>query len=162
MGTYCTAAITVRVTCKGKIVAQYWPTHYGHSMLLGHLRLTENDRLSISGKLLQGVTFERILDDIRSSTNNTIQRIHLTTRKDIVNIQQIYGLREANYHKDDATSVMAWVDSMKRNSPSPVLLHKKQGVMPTTEFHYLEENDSILVLQTPMQAEMWTKQSCMY
>ena len=48
-------------------------THYGHKLRiimgiiieLGHLRLPENIKLAIAGKLRQGVTMEHILDDVR-------------------------------------------------------------------------------------------------
>lgn len=70
--------------------------------------------------------------------------------------QYSYGLQEAYYHKDDATSVMAWVEDMK-NSPNPVLLHKQQGVPATSKCQHLKENDFILVLQTPLQAEVLKK-----
>ena len=138
LDTYCTAA---RAKHDGEVEVQHCPTHYGHSMLLGHLRITESDRLAIAGKCLQGIPFERTLDDIRNSMDSSIQRIHLTTRKDIANIERAYGLQEAYYHKDDVTSIMAWVEDMKKNSPNPVLLHKQQGVPATTECQHLEEND---------------------
>ena len=94
LNTYCTAAIVVRATHDNKLLVEHCPTHYGHRTLLGHLRIPENDRLAIAGKRLQGIPFERILDDIRSSMDTSIQRIHLTTRKDIANIQQAYGIQE--------------------------------------------------------------------
>ena len=53
---------------------------------------SEKDRLTIAGKLIQGVTFERILDDIRNNMDSSLERIHLTSRKDIANIERAYGL----------------------------------------------------------------------
>ena len=156
LNTYCTAAITVRKN-ENQILVSYCPTHYGHKMLLGHLRIPRNERQAIAGKLLQGVTFERILDDIHDSMDNSINRIHLTTRKDIANIQQAYKLREAHYHEDDATSVKIWVDAMKKHTPNPVLLHKNQGQPTTSECKNLNEQDFMLVLQTPLQAEVLKK-----
>lgn len=157
LNTYCTAAIIVRETHDDKIVVQYYPTHYGHTTMLGHLRISQNERLAIAGKLLQGVAFERIIDDVRTSMDTSINRIHLITRKDIANIQRAYGLQEAQYHKDDAISVMAWVDAMNKNTPSPVLLHKQQGQVPNSDCPSLEVSDFMLVLQTPFQAEVLNK-----
>ena len=74
---------------------------------MGHLRLTEKERLVIAGKLTKGVTFERILDDIRNSLDTSVERIHLATRKDISNIQQAYGIQVEQYHNDDSSSVLA-------------------------------------------------------
>ena len=124
---------------------------------MGHLRIPKTERLAIAGKLLQGITFEHILDDIRNGMDNCINRIHLTTRKDIANIQQTYGLREAQYHKDDATSVMVWVDTMKKQPSSPVLLYKQQGQPTKPECWHLRDQDFMLVLQSPTQAEVLRK-----
>ena len=103
MNSYCTASIIVRTTPEKGIKVQYYPTHYGHATSLGHLRLSEKERVTIAGNFLQGVTFERILDDIRCNVDTSLRRIHLTTRKDITNIQQAYGLRDFQHHADDAT-----------------------------------------------------------
>ena len=84
-------------------------------------------------------------------------RIHLITRKDITNIQQAYGLRDFQHHTDDATSVMLWVEATHKNIPSPVLFYKQQRKLPGIECKYLLENDFMLVLQTPLQAEVLKK-----
>ena len=82
VNSYCTASIIARITPEKGIQIQYYPTHYGHATSLGHLRLSEKERVTIAGNILQGVTFEGILDDIRSNVDTSIRRIHLTTRKD--------------------------------------------------------------------------------
>ena len=74
--------------------------------------VTQDNHNNIAAKLLQGVTFDRILDDIREGIGGTIRRIHLTTRKDIQNIERACGLRVAKKHNDDATSVSLWVQQM--------------------------------------------------
>ena len=66
LNTYCTSVIVLKRK-DIKFIVQYCPTHYGHTKLLGHLRLTEKERLVIAGKLLKGVTFERMLDNIRNT-----------------------------------------------------------------------------------------------
>ena len=70
------------------------------------------DRCEIAAKLYQGVTFERILDDIRDNTESGLKKLHLATRKDITNIEKAFGLRRAERHKDDATSVATVVKEM--------------------------------------------------
>ena len=72
-----------------------YKTHYGHSISLGHLRIKETDRLETAGKLPQGVTFQRILDDVRDNLGERFERIHLITRKDIHNIEKTFGLKTA-------------------------------------------------------------------
>ena len=83
--TYCTTSIVVKVKYD-KFHDKYWPTHYGHRTLLGHLRIPQKDRVAIAGKLFQGVIFECILDDIRNTMDTSINRTHLITRKGIANI----------------------------------------------------------------------------
>ena len=156
LNTYCTSTIVLKRKDQTFFV-QYCPTHYGHRKLLGHLRLTEMERLVIAGKLTKGVTFERILDDIRNSLDTSVERIHRVTRKDISNIQQAYGIQVEQYYNDDSSSLLAWVNEMKQNSPNPVLLYKHQGNATTSQCPNLTEKYLILVLQTPSQAEMLCK-----
>ena len=59
-------------------------------------------------------------------------------------------------HKDDATSVAAWImemaDTLMSLSCNPVLLYKPQGKL--SSLTGIEDNDFILVIQTPLQAAM--------
>ena len=75
---HCTAAITLTVNHTTQSVkAEVCQTHYAHESRLGHIRLSEEDRLKVAGKLAQGIAFDKILDDIRSSVSDTFKRIHL-------------------------------------------------------------------------------------
>ena len=103
---YCTASIVLVKSDVGThLTARVCSTHHGHSLTLDFLRLQKNDRYHIAANLSQGVTFERILDDIRESIGESVGRVHLTTRKDIQNIERAFGLRQSKRHQDDATSV---------------------------------------------------------
>ena len=53
-----------------------------------------------------------------------MKRSHLTTRKDIANIERAFGLRRAERHKDDAISVGVWVQDMMKSESNPVLLYQ--------------------------------------
>ena len=74
------------------MVVEFCEKHYSHEIELGHLRLPENVRLAIAGKLRQGVSIEHILDDICDSVGTTVERIHLLTRKDMHNIETSFNL----------------------------------------------------------------------
>ena len=89
--------------------------------MLGNLPLPEHDRQIIAAKLLQGVSFGHIVDDIRDNCGINLKRSHLTTQKDIANIERAFGLRRAERHKDDATSVADWVQDMMKSESYPVL-----------------------------------------
>lgn len=81
-----------------------YKTHYGHSISLGHLQIKETDRLEIACKLAQGITFQRILDDVCDNLGERFELIHLITQKDIHNIEKTIGLKIMQRHTDDATS----------------------------------------------------------
>lgn len=84
LNAHCTAAITATTKIPGtELRVSVCKTHYGHTCSLGHTRLSESDRLTIVGQLAQGITFERILDNIRDNVGSKFEHIHLTTRKDI-------------------------------------------------------------------------------
>lgn len=78
----------------------------------------------------------------------------MISRKDITNIERAYGLKGAQRHKDDATSVDIWVEEMKSSTANPVILYKPQGQQQTDECQYLGEKDFVLAIQTPLQANI--------
>ena len=158
INSYCTAAIVLtKSDVSTQLQAKICSTHHGHSISLGYLRLQRNDRFHIASKLSQGVTFERILDDIRESIGDNVKRIHLTTRKDIQNIERSFGLREAKKHQDDATSVSLWVQEMSKSKVNPVLLYKTQGQNEFSECPSLKRDDFMLVIQAPNQKQLLQK-----
>ena len=72
--------------------------HATHTMhmnpgYVGHVRSSKEEvRLKIAGKLVQGVTYDKILDDIRKSVSDNFKRIHLIQRKDINNMERAFKL----------------------------------------------------------------------
>jgi len=67
MGFYCTAAIHIWVKQCGEISVAFYKHHFGHGdgvADLIHLPLAKADKQLIAGKLMQGVSLERVLDDI--------------------------------------------------------------------------------------------------
>ena len=97
-------------------------THYGHGLSLGKIRLSKRDQLTIAGQIAQGVSFERILDNVRDTVGANFNRMHLLTKKDLNNIERSFSLRTTERHPIDSVSVKAWVDDMMtKGSDSPVL-----------------------------------------
>jgi len=140
--------------------ATYFPTHYGHEKKLCHLTLASSERQQIAGKLLQGVPPSRILQDIRASLTSDVERVHLTSRQDISNVKNLFGITVSGTSEvvqtrmSDATSVHAWVQSCQAlGSTNPVLLHKQQG----EEFAGLHKDDFALLIMTPVQKLMLEK-----
>ncbi|KAF6200953.1 hypothetical protein GE061_005400 [Apolygus lucorum] len=77
----------------GVVRVSYIPTHVGHLQELGRLNLSKSERVEIAQKVAMGIPHGTILDTIRESVKNQdIRRLHLTTRKDIWNVQSSIGL----------------------------------------------------------------------
>ena len=77
--------------------------------------------LAIAGQLAQGVTLERVFDNIRDKIGDQFQRIHLLTRKDINNIERTYGVKGIQRH------LQVCIFGMKLHDDNPVILYKHQG-----------------------------------
>ena len=127
---HCIAVITLTIDHSlPSVSAKVYHIHYVHNTRLGHLRLSQEDRLKIAGKITQGVTYNKMLDVICNSVSDEFERIHLIQRKDINNIQQSLKLEGGQRHSDDATSVAAWVEEMRgKGEDNVVFFYKPQGV----------------------------------
>lgn len=79
----------------------------GHTQSIRFLRSTKDERDELAGKLKQGVTPDRILDDIRESVASLddIDRIHIVDKRDLYNFVRDYNLDRDVAHKNDAFSV---------------------------------------------------------
>ena len=100
-------------------------THHGHQAKIEHTWLSKQRRQEIAYKIRQGVSSEKILDDIRQSMPSNLYRHHPIDKKDISNIQLAYGLKSVIRHKDDLKSVLAWIEEWKTDpETNHVLFHK--------------------------------------
>ncbi|KAF6208518.1 hypothetical protein GE061_016976 [Apolygus lucorum] len=143
----------------GVIRVSYIHTHVGHLQELGRLNLSKSERAEIAQKVAMGIPYGTILDTIRESVKNQdVGRLHLTTRKDIWNVQSSFGLmgtEKGFIHGSDRTSVEVWVAQMQKQSEI-VRFYKPQGAcMP--EEPDLHENDMVLIIATDAQIEMLLK-----
>lgn len=67
-------------------------THIRHSTELGSLKLSEEEKKDIALKLENKIPVSAIMDDIRDSVTDKLERIHLLTRKDVLNIKSTFGI----------------------------------------------------------------------
>ena len=67
-----------------EVKAEICSTHYIHTNL-EHLRLPDIVRLSVASQLNQGVSLQKILDNVRDNVTGSWRRVHLLSRKDILN-----------------------------------------------------------------------------
>jgi hypothetical protein len=140
MNAHCTATITVVTHFNGRMDVDACTTHYSHPINLGHLRLSLSTRKEIASKLLQGVTADRIIDDIRSSVQSQFYRVHMLDKKDINNIERCFSLKSMERHVDDATSTRLWVEEIQKSDSNAVLFYKGQG----ESHHQIEKQHFVL------------------
>ena len=159
INSHCTAGIQVQVLGTGDLNVTVVKTHYGHTQSLGHLRISDTVRKEIAAQLATGVSMDKILDNVRESITDHTERIHLLTKKDLYNIEKSFNVRKEQRHNDDATSVRIWVEEMRQREDNPVLLYKPQGQLEPLvgTCKGLSIDDIILVIQTPIQADMFLK-----
>ena len=135
----------------------YMKTHYGHSCSLGYLPIPKDIQQQIAVDLVQSISFDKILDNIRDNIGSSIHRSHLITRKDLYNIEKCFGLRKIERHKEDAMSVNLWVHecvSNEKHCPISLYTPQKQVLAEIGTNQGLWEHDFALVIQTPLQSEM--------
>ena len=158
IGCHCTAQLSATVdNSTGEVVVKSWLTHYGHSCDLAHLHLANNDRQKVASRVKDGVTFDRIIDDIRSNISSRVDRVHLITKKDVSNIQQSFGLQGVERHPDDATSLAAMIKDLNSDTEEgrSVLFSKFQSDEAFNLDSNLDSKDFMIVIQTPLQAHMF-------
>jgi len=88
--------------------------------------------MEIASKISQGVTFGKIIDNIRDNIDTNLNREDLVTRVDLHNIKCKYTsnlvLQDEQLHKNDTTSVDIEVEQMKEQGENnPVIYYKRQG-----------------------------------
>ena len=156
LGDHCTAHMKVtQVKGDRSVIVQYCSTHHSHEPEneLIHLRMPESQRMCIAAKLLQGVTVDKILDNIQDNVfEEGLQREHLTTRQDVMNIKRQYNIDGIQRHTNDHSSVSAWVKEMQTLPYNPVLIFKQQGVH--NDEAGIDEEDFLLGIQTKYQCDM--------
>ncbi|KAL5245900.1 hypothetical protein ACI65C_013308 [Semiaphis heraclei] len=65
-----------------------------------------------SCKISEGVTMEKILDDIRDNVHDILKVQTLITKKDLWNIKRDFNLYEGRQHSSDYISVNIWIHRM--------------------------------------------------
>ncbi|XP_018571918.1 uncharacterized protein LOC108911459 [Anoplophora glabripennis] len=143
---YCPAEMSLKFfksnnTCEVK----YLITHVGHVNDLEHLSLTKLERQQLAEKIAARVPFSYILNDTRDSICNDLKRIHLLTKKDLYNIQQIYNLnKDTAKHENDAASINLWRigDSVSLDAPGVeshnLTINEEEGLKTNDEVKIVE------------------------
>ena len=88
-------------------------THYSHTLSPDHLCLSNVIRKETATKLSEGVTIDKLLDDVRDNASTDFKRSHILTKRDIHNIERAFSLKGLERHTGDATSVALLVEELK-------------------------------------------------
>ena len=146
----------------GKLEVRHCSTHHNHDVSLGHIRMAHETHMKIAAQLQQGVTIQRIMDNIRENTMEGITREHLVTKQDVHNVKNRYNIEGVVRHSNDLTSVCAWVEELKSLPNNPVLLFKPQGEPQPDGMDNVGNDDFILGVQTQFQRDMLCKYEHVY
>lgn len=163
ISNYCTASIDCIEDQNGTVIAKLCSTHYGHEPSVEYLRLTKSDKSVIADKLAQGVPRDVVIDNVRASVGENIDRIHFLTMKDIRNIERSYGIKNDGKQKSSVqgfASVNEWVREMETlGDESPVTFYKAKysPEVLNDNCKCLETQDFCLILMTKGQQEIFKK-----
>lgn len=165
ISAHCTALIKYFEESSGKVKATVCTTHYGHDKDHRFLRLTKVQKRNIAEKMKSGMSRELVLDSIRSTFVNKLDKIHELCKKDLTNIQKAYKIpriyERAKLKESSGGPLFNtldlindnWVGEIEMNVDSPVLYYKELNV----EREMLELNDKLLILMTKGQKDLLIK-----
>ncbi|GFS40210.1 uncharacterized protein TNIN_404901 [Trichonephila inaurata madagascariensis] len=88
----CPSKMKVYEDIESKVTVEFTNTHVGHGIDLRRMKITREEKEDIARKLENKIPVEAILDDIRNSINQKLERIHLITLQDIKNIKEEYNI----------------------------------------------------------------------
>ena len=159
LNCYCTAHIKAIVMPNGNVTVHYCSTHHNHKPDIAHLALPRHVRQLIATKIQQGVSVDRILDDVRDSIayGENPRREHLTNTRDILNIKKELNVLNVQKHLSDPISLDIWVKQLQDSSDiyNAVLYYKQQGEEDPTD--RLQQDDILVCIQTEFQLDMLQK-----
>ena len=100
--------------------------------------------------IYQGISNERILDDIRESLSaDALQRVHLTSQQDLQNLKRSFNLENIQRNENDQDSVLSWINQWQSDEHNPIKYYKLQGEKDDKK--KLGVDDFIIVIQTESQ-----------
>lgn len=163
ISAHCTALIKYFEERNGRVKATVCSTHYGHDRDHRFLRLTKIQKRYIAEKMKSGVSRELVLDSVRSSFVNKLDRIHELSKKDLNNIQKSFNIPKQSPEPRKAGIEAlsnpwnifreSWTNEIDVGDESPVLFYKEANV----EAPNLRLEDKCLILMTKGQRDLFIK-----
>ncbi|XP_050503242.1 uncharacterized protein LOC126882376 [Diabrotica virgifera virgifera] len=130
-----------RLICKqrdqGQVSVSYWKTHAGHEEELRAMHLSKAEEKMLVEKLTAGVPPSRILKDSRKLEIPQLDRLAVSTSKDLVNLSTKYNIHKKR-DQNDMVAVALKVQEWNTNNKNYAFLFKKEGeehdVLRTEDF----------------------------
>ena len=119
---------------------------------IAYLQVPEQLKLNIAAKLHQGISIDRVMDDVRANVYGDCSREHIITKQDIRNVLREFNILGIERHSNDYQSVEVWITEMRLQDHNPVLYFKQQGKEDVE--NVLKKEDFLLCIQTEFQLEM--------
>ncbi|GFU60013.1 c2H2-type domain-containing protein [Trichonephila clavipes] len=118
----CPSKMKLYEDIESKLTVEFTKTHAEHGIDLGQMKITREEKEDIAKKLENKIPVKAILDGIRNSINQKLERIHLITQQDIKNIKEEYNISsDGILDSNDVVSVNKWVEGLKNRRFSIVL-----------------------------------------
>ncbi|GFU23843.1 uncharacterized protein NPIL_457311 [Nephila pilipes] len=150
----CPSKMKVCEDNENQVYVEFTKTHLGHGKDLGRMQITREEKDELARKLEKKIPIEIILDGIRDSFIDRLERIHLVTWKDMLNLKAEYSISsEGIMDTNDVLSVGKWVHSLQGREDSPVILFKDQNIYDVL-YPELKSEDFLLVIMNSCQREM--------
>ncbi|GFT63772.1 uncharacterized protein NPIL_117321, partial [Nephila pilipes] len=151
----CPSKMKVCEDNENQVYVEFTKTHLGHGKDLGRMQITREEKDELARKLEKKIPIEIILDGIRDSFIDRLERIHLVTRNDLLNLKVEYSISsEGIMDTNDVLSVGKWVHSLQGREDSPVILFKDQNTYDEVLYPGLKSEDFLLVIMNRCQREM--------
>ncbi|GFS86681.1 uncharacterized protein NPIL_511501 [Nephila pilipes] len=139
---------------ENQICVEFTKTHLGHGKDLGRMQITREEKYELTRKLKKKIPIETILDEIRDTFIDKLEKIHLVTRKDLLNLKAEYNISsEGIMDTNDVVGVGKWVHSLQGREDSPVILLKDQNIYNEDLYPGLKAKDFLLVKMNSLQRD---------
>ena len=134
---YCSSYIKAKCMSCGTVKAEYCSTHHNHQPDIAHLTLPRRVKMLIATKIQQGVSVDRILDDVRDTIAYGDER-HTQHQKTIKCAQRLET--QCRFYKHRYLQLI-----IKENEKhNPILYYKSQDEIDATG---LLEKDILFCIQ---------------
>ncbi|GFT78005.1 uncharacterized protein NPIL_339421 [Nephila pilipes] len=89
----CPSKMKVCKDIESQVYVKFTKTHLGHGKYLGRMQITREEKEETARKLEEKIPIETLLDEIRDTFIDKLERIHLVTRKYLPNLKVEYNIR---------------------------------------------------------------------